>query len=172
MNQTLLAFFVVCAAVAIILQLVVLYAFYKAATQSSTRMHDTLARMEQKTDPVLTMAQAILEDAQPKISEITTNLAEATAIVRANVALVADGTTEIVERARLQAVRLDELVTSTLEKVEQTTDFLQHKVVAPVRRVRAIVQAVGAGLSFFKQMRSHSQRRPAEPGDEEEEMFI
>jgi hypothetical protein len=169
-NQTLLAFFVICAAVAIILQLVVLYAFYKAARQSSTRMHETLTRMEQKTDPILTMAQAILEDAQPKISEITTNLAEATAIVRANVALVADGTTEIVERARLQAVRLDELVTSTLEKVEQTTDFLQYKVVAPVRRVHAIIQAVGAGLSFFKRMRS--QRRPADPGDEEEEMFI
>ena len=170
MNQTVLAFFVVCAAVAILLQLAVLYAFYRAATQSSTRMHETLARMEQKTDPILTMARAILEDAQPKIGEITTNLAEATAMVRANVALVVDGTTEIVERARLQAIRLDQLVTSTLEKVEQTTDFLQHKVVAPVRRVHAIVQAVGTGLSFFKRMRS--QKRPAQLGDEEEEMFI
>lgn len=169
MNQTLLSFFVVCAAVAIILQLVVLYAFYKAATQSSLRMHETLGRMEQKTGPILTMAQAILEDAQPKISEITTNLAEATSVVRANVTQVSDSTIEIVERARMQAVRLDELVTSTLEKVEHTTDFLQHSVVTPVRRIHAIVQAVGAGLSFFRRFRS--QRRPAEAGDEEE-MFI
>jgi methyl-accepting chemotaxis protein len=169
-NQTLLAFFVGCAAVAILLQSVVLYAFYKAARESSTRMQDTLARMEQKTDPILTTAQSILEDAQPKISEITTNLAEATAIVRAQVSQVADTTGEIVERARLQAMRLDELIHSTLEKVENTTNFLQNSVVTPVRRVHAIVQAVGAGLSFFR--RGRSQRRSEPAGGEEEEMFI
>jgi hypothetical protein len=119
------------------------------------------------------VAHAILDDAQPKISEITTNLAEATAIVRANVSHVADTTSEIVERARMQAVRLDELVSSTLEKVEQTTDFLQNRVVAPVRRVHAIVQAVGAGLSFLKSTRRQKQASHQNGEDEdEEEMFI
>ena len=170
MNPALLTVFIACVAVAIILQLVVLLAFYKAVTQSSLRMHETLARLEQKADPILTTTQLILEDAQPKISEITTNLAEASAIVRAQVSLVADSTGEIMERARMQAARLDELVHSTLEKIENATDFLQNTVVRPVRRVHAIVQAVGAGLSFFK--RGRSQRRVEDAGGEEEEMFI
>ncbi|HEV2964521.1 MAG TPA: hypothetical protein VG649_22020 [Candidatus Angelobacter sp.] len=170
MNQTVLAIFVVCASVAIILQLVVLYAFYKAATRSSTQMQETIGRLEQKTEPILTTAQVILQDAQPKINEITSNLAEATAIVRAQVSQVSDATSEIVERARTQAARLDELIQSTMEKIEQTTDFLQNAVVMPVRRVHAIVQAVGAGLSFLK--RGHSQERIENAGDGEEEMFI
>jgi uncharacterized protein YoxC len=169
-NQTVLAIFVICASVTIIAQSVVLIAFYKAATKSSQQMQETIGRLEQKTDPILATAQVILEDAQPKISEITTNLAEATAIVRAQVSQVSDATSEIVERARMQAARLDELIHSTLEKVENTTNFLQNTVVRPVRRVHAIVQAVGAGLSFFK--RGRSNRRIENAGDEEEEMFI
>jgi len=167
-NQTWLIVFVGVASVAIVLQLAVLWAFYKAATHSSQQMQQTVVRLEQKTDPILTTAQAILEDAQPKIREITSNLAEATAIARAQVSQVADTTSEIVERARLQAARLDELIHSTLEKVENTTDFLQNSVVRPVRRVHAIVQALGAGLSFF---RRRSQQKIEEAGDEEE-MFI
>ena len=34
-------------------------------------MQQTVVRLEQKTDPILTTAQAILEDAQPKIREIS-----------------------------------------------------------------------------------------------------
>ena len=170
MNPTVLAIFVVCASVTIIVQSVVLIAFYKAATKSSQQMQQTIGRLEQKTDPILATAQVILEDAQPKIREITSNLAEASAIARAQVSQVADTTGEIMERARLQAARLDELVHSTLEKVENTTDFLQNSVVRPVRRIHAIVQAVGAGLSFLKRRRS--QRTIENAGDEEEEMFI
>jgi methyl-accepting chemotaxis protein len=169
-NQTVLAIFVISASITIIVQSVVLIAFYKAATKSSQQMQQTIGRLEQKADPILTTAQIILEDAQPKISEITSNLAEATAIVRAQVSQVADSTGEIVERARLQAARLDELIHSTLEKVERTTDFFQNTVIRPVRRVHAIVQAVGAGLNFFR--RGRSQRQIHDAGDGEEEMFI
>lgn len=170
MNPVLLTIFIACVALASLAQAGVLYAFYKRVSQSTLHMQESLGRLEQKTEPILTTARSILEDAQPKISEITTNLAEATAVVRAQVAQVADTTGEIVERARLQAVRLDELIHSTLEKVETTTDFLQNTVVRPVRRVHAIVQAVGAGLSFFR--RGRAQKRTEETGGEEEEMFI
>jgi hypothetical protein len=170
-NSTLLAVFIACAAAAILLQAVVLFAFYKAATESSRRMQETLGRMERKTDPILTAAQAILEDAQPKISEITANLAETSAMIRANVSQMADATGEIVDRARMQAARLDDLINATLAKVEQTTDFLQHTVVTPVRRIHAVIQAVNAGLSFFKRGRSGKRHADAEAG-EDEEMFI
>ncbi len=171
MNQTWLIVFVGVASAAIVLQLAVLWAFYKAATHSSQQMQETVGRLEKRADPILTTAQAILEDAQPKIREITSNLAEATAIARAQVSQVAETTSEIVERARVQAARLDELIHSTLEKVENTTDFLQNSVVMPVRRVHAIVQALGAGLRFFRRGRSR-QRIEKAAGGEEEEMFI
>jgi hypothetical protein len=127
-------------------------------------------RLEQQAAPVLTTAAAILEDARPKLAEITSNLAETSAVVRAHVAQVGEATGEIVERARLQAARLDEFIVSAARKVEATSDLLQHKVFSPMRRIRAIVTALNAGLSFLRSNRP--ARRANGEQVEDEEMFI
>lgn len=169
-NGTMLAFVIV-AAVAIALQTLILYALYKTMNQASTRMENMIGRLEQQSEPVLSTAHSILEDAQPKLAEITSNLAESTALVRSHVSQLAEATGEIVDRARVQAARLDELVTSTVDKFEVTTDFVQHSVITPVRRLLAVVQAVSAGVSFLRATRA---RRKAENNNSgvDEEMFI
>jgi uncharacterized protein YoxC len=162
--------FVVVAAVAIVLQMVILFALYKALRQTSDRMEGIAGRLEQQATPVLATAAAILDDAKPKIAEITTNLAETSASVRSHVSEVGHATSEIMERARLQAARLDEFVISAAQKVEATSELLQHKVLSPMRRVRAVVTALNAGLSFFKSTRP--PRRNSSGEVEDEEMFI
>lgn len=170
MDNSILTIFVVVAAVAIVLQMVILFALYKALRQTSERVEGIAGRLEQQASPVLTTAAAILEDAKPKIAEITTNLAETSASIRTHVAQVGEATGEIAERVRLQAARLDELVHSAAHKVEVTSELLQEKVLSPMRRVRAIVSALNVGLSFLKSNRS--QRRRAAGEVEDEEMFI
>jgi len=162
--------FVVVAAVAIVVQMVILFALYKALRQTSDRMEGIAGRLEQQATPVLATAAAILDDAKPKIAEITTNLAETSASVRSHVTEVGHATSEIVERARLQAARIDEFVISAAQKVEATSELLQHKVLSPMRRVRAVVTALNAGLSFFKSTRP--PRRNSSGEVEDEEMFI
>jgi methyl-accepting chemotaxis protein len=170
-TNTILTIFVGITAVAFILQLVLLFFLYKAIDRSSARVENIANRIEERATPVLASAQAILEESQPKIGEITSNLAEASATLRAHVAGVAEATSEIVERARIQAARLDELVHSTFDRVSQTTDFLQNKVILPVRRVQAIVSAVSAGVGFLKRSRSRHQGPQLATADDEE-MFI
>jgi hypothetical protein len=169
-NGTMLAF-VIIAAVAIALQTLILYALYKTMSEATTRMENMIGRLEQQSAPVMNTAHSILEDAQPKLAEITSNLAESTALVRSHVSQMAEAAGEIVDRARTQAARLDELVSTTVDKIEITTDFVQHSVITPVRRILAIVQAVSAGLSFLRATRA---RRKAEDNNSgvDEEMFI
>jgi uncharacterized protein YoxC len=169
-DNTVITIFVVVAAVAIVVQLGVLIALYMALRRTSERMEGIASRLEQQATPVLAAAAAILDDAKPKIAEITTNLAETSASVRANVAHVGDATTEIVERARMQAARIDEFVISAAHKVEATSELLQDKVFSPLRRVRAIVTALNTGLSFFKSSRPPKRNGSGEV--EDEEMFI
>jgi len=171
-HDTLLILFIAIAALAIALQAGVLFALYKAVVQSSARMEAIATRIEQQTTPVLATAHAILDDARPKVAEITSNLAASTATVRAHVSQVAEATGEIVERARMQAARLDDMISSTADKIENTTEFLQNSVLGPVRRVQGIVQALSAGLSFFRNARNRSQARQAARAPEDEEMFI
>jgi uncharacterized protein YoxC len=169
-DNTIITIFVVVAAVAIVVQMVILFALYKALRQTSERMEGIAGRLEQQASPVLTTAAAILEDAKPKLAEITTNLAETSASVRSHVTQVGEATTEIVERARMQAARLDEFVSSAAQKIEATSEILQHKVFSPMRRVRAIVTALNAGLSFFRSNRSRHKTNGESV--EDEEMFI
>jgi methyl-accepting chemotaxis protein len=171
-NGTMLAFVIVAAA-AIVLQTLILYALYKMMSQTTQRMENLAGRLESQTTPVLATAHAILDDAKPKIAEITSNLAESTAAVREQVTSMAEVTGEIVDRARMQAARLDELVSNTVSKIEVTTDFVQHSVITPVRRIHAIAQAVSAGLSFLRASRSRRKHERNGPGgDVDEEMFI
>lgn len=170
-SNTVLTIFVAITAVAFCLQLLLLYFLYKAIDKSSARMENIANRMEERTTPVLATAQAILEEAQPKIGEITSNLAEASATIRAHVATMAEATGEIVERARIQAAHLDEVIQATVEKISETTDFLQQKVILPVRRVQAIVSAATAAVRFFKHNRA-PRKGPQLASPEDEEMFI
>lgn len=169
--NTVLTIFVAVTAVAFVGQLIVLLLVRKAIEKSSERMEDVANRIEHRAAPVLATARAILEQAEPRIGEITSNLAEASAQIRSQVAGVAQATGEIVERARMQAARLDDLVHSTADKVEQTTDFLQTSVITPVRRVHAIVSAVNAGIGFLRRNRAR-KKGPQLATEEDEEMFI
>ncbi|HMC31270.1 MAG TPA: hypothetical protein VKL99_10590 [Candidatus Angelobacter sp.] len=170
MDNTIITIFVVVAAVAIVVQMVILFALYKALRQSSDRMEGIAGRLERQASPVLATAAAILDDAKPKIAELTTNLAESSAIVRAQVAQVGAATGEIVERVRMNAARIDDFVLNAAHKVEATSELLQEKVLSPMRRVRAVVSALSAGLSFLKSNRSHRKSTTGEV--EDEEMFI
>ena len=170
-SNTLLLIFVGATAVAVTLQMVILFLLYKAVSQSAAKVASLAVQVQERAIPVLDSTATILEDAQPKISEITANLAETSAMIRERTEHISLATGEVIERARLQVVRLDELVTNTAERVEQTTEFLQNTVFAPVRRVQAIIQAVAAGLNFFRRSRKMGKVHPVAM-EEDEEMFI
>jgi uncharacterized protein YoxC len=166
------AIFVIVAAVAIVIQMVILIAMFFAMKQAAARMEALAGKMEEQATPILATSRAILDDAQPKIAEITANLAESSATVRAHVSQIAEVTGDIVERAHAHAIRVDEFVGLTMDKIETTTEVLQHKVLGPVRRVRAIMQAVNAGLGFLRANRSRKKPAAGNAMEEDEEMFI
>jgi uncharacterized protein YoxC len=170
-HNTVITIFVIVAAVAIVVQMAILFALYKAMRQTSARMEGIASRIEQQATPVLTTAAAILDDAKPKIAEITSNLAESSAAIRTHVAHVGQAAEEITERVRTNAARLDDMVHNAANKVEATSELLQEKVLSPMRRVRAIVSALNTGLAFLK---SNRPRRSGNSGkmEDDEEMFI
>ena len=75
--------------------------------------------------------------------------------------------TDIVDRTRLQVIRADEFVTSTMDKLEETREVVQKTVVSPVRHLTGIMHGVGAGFEAF-----FSRRRGRAPVGSQDEMFI
>ena len=74
---------------------------------------------------------------------------------------------DLLDRLRLQVIRVDEMVTHTLDRVEETSEKVQHSVMSPVRHVSGIVQAISVGVGTF-----FSNQRRGRNGSPSDEMFI
>ena len=108
--MTAIIIFAVIVAAALVVQTVALSALYRVMPENDFRMKDIIGRLEQQTSSVLDTTHTILEDAEPKINEISSNVAETKATVQASFAHAVEAWNEIANRARTQAVRLNEFI--------------------------------------------------------------
>lgn len=111
--MTVIIIFAVVVAVACVVQMVALSALYRVLPENALRMEGIIGRLKQQTNSILDTTYAIyaiVEDAEPKINEITSNVAETKATVQASLAQAVEAWDEITNRARTQAKRLHELI--------------------------------------------------------------
>jgi len=166
--------FIALTGLAVLLQAGVLVAIYVAIRKSSTRMEALAAEVKGKVLPTVERAEDILTDIRPKLQVITENMQESTILLRDQVQRADATVKDAMDRGRLQIIRADELLTRTLDRVEQTSDMVHNTVISPVRRLSGLVQGLTVGLEFLFGGRgrrnggSRDERRPV-PQDE---MFI
>jgi len=174
MTDNLMVWFVAFTGAAVLLQAGILAALYLSVRKSSSRMEALAEEVKTKALPTLETAQTMLSDLRPKLQVIADNLLETTTSVRAQVQRMDATVTDAADRARLQIIRADELVSRTLDRVEETSDMVQRTVVSPVKQFSGLIQGVTAGIEFLlgslgrRNGGSRGARRPV-PQDE---MFI
>jgi len=172
--ENLLPLFVALTGAAVLLQACLLAAMYLAMRKSSARMEALANEFLGKALPTLETVQATLTELRPKLTVITDDLADTTQQVRSQVERMDATVNNLVDRARLQIIRADELLTRTLDRVEETSDVVHKTVVSPVRQFAGLIQGVTAGIEFLLSGRGRrngggrESRRPV-PQDE---MFI
>jgi methyl-accepting chemotaxis protein len=172
--ENLTPLFIALTGAAVVLQAGLLAAMYLAMRKTSTRLEALADEVKTKALPTIETAQSMLTEIRPKVQEIADNLMETTAVVRDQVQRVDAAVNDVVDRARLQVIRADDLLTRTLDKVEETSETVQKTVMSPVRQVAGVIQGVTAGIEFLlggqgrRNGRSRDPRRPV-PQDE---MFI
>jgi hypothetical protein len=172
--ENLMPLFVALTAAAVLLQAGLLAAMYLAMRKSTTRMETLATEVKTKALPALETAQSLLTEIQPKLTLIAENLAETSVMARSQVERVDATVSDVVDRTRLQIIRADDLLTRTLDRVEETSEMVHKTVVSPVRQVSGLIQGVTAGLEFFLAGRGRRnggsrESRRAVPQDE---MFI
>jgi len=160
--------FVALTFVAISIQAGVLIALYVSVKKTSAKMESIATEVQSRALPVLENANTLLNDLTPQLREITGNLAASSGTLKTQLHRVDSTLTELVDRSRLQIIRVDDLVTRTLDRVEQTTELLETTVVGPVKKMTGIMQALQVGLGAFL----NRKRRQGSANPEDEEMFI
>jgi len=168
-----LTVFIALTAIAVLLQAGVLVAMYAAMRKSSERMEALATEVKTKVFPVVEQMQELLAETRPHLQMITANLEETSLLVKAQVQRSEAAVSDLVDRARLQVIRADELLSRTLDRVEQTSDIVHKTVISPVRQLSGLVQGITVGLEFLLGNRSRRNgRRDERHGVPQDEMFI
>lgn len=155
---------------AVLVQIGVLLAILATVKRSSARMESLADELHKRAIPTLDAAQSFLQKTSPRVETILDNVSASSTLLREQLQHMDKAVTDIVDRTRLQVIRTDELVTRTLDRVEETTDIVHHSVISPVRQLAALVQGVTAGLNALlgRKHRSNGER----VGVPQDEMFI
>ena len=169
-----LTLFIAVTAAAVVLQMLILLVMAVVMLKLSKKLQSVADDVQTRLTPVLDDAKVMqqeiksfLETSRPKIDVILDNVAHVTTTARTDVERVNTTLHDLLDRLRLQVIRVDEMVTHTLDRVEETSEKVQHSVMSPVRHVSGIMQAISVGVGTF-----FSSQKRGRNGGPSDEMFI
>jgi hypothetical protein len=165
-------YFVIVTALAVVLQAVVLIALFLQLRRTAARLEQTVTDLNARLSPILSRVQLLVEDVSPRISGIVADASELTRLARGQAQKVDRIMNEALERLRLQLIHVDQILTGTMEAVEEAGSRLRQTVWGPMVKATAVVRGIQTGLEFFRSVRQ--KRGTGEPpSDQQDEgMFI
>ena len=169
-----LTIFIAVTAAAVVLQMLILLGmfftlrkFSAFAKQQAEELSSRVVPLLEETRKLTGDVQRLLETTRPKLDVIVDNVSVISSGARDQAQKIEASLTAFMDRARLQAIRADELVTRTFDRVEDTSSKIEHTVLSPFRHLNGVVQGVGVALGTLFQ-RTKQPRN----GRNNDEMFI
>ncbi|ABF41266.1 hypothetical protein Acid345_2265 [Candidatus Koribacter versatilis Ellin345] len=174
MNDTLLIIFISVTSVAVIIEAGVLAAMYVAMKKTADEVSKLSHEVRSRALPAVESVQSLIVNNRDRVEEIIENLAAASTTARSQLVRIDSTLNDVLDRTRLQVIRADELATSTMDKIEETTEIVQHGIITPVRRISGVISGISTGLGMFtasRKARKNGGQRAAD-GARSEDMFI
>jgi hypothetical protein len=166
-----LEFFSIVAAIALVVQVVMLTLLFFQMRKTSENVNRLVGDMQTRVGPILTRVQILLDDTQPKISSLVTDASHIVYLARGQAQKIDRVVTDAADRLRGQLVHADRILTGTLEAVEDAGSKFKHNFWRPVQKASALVQGIKVGLDLLRSRRGKSDGEdPRE--SQEEELFI
>ena len=170
--QMWLEFFSIVAAIALVVQVVILTLLFFQLRGTTENVNRLVGDLHSRVGPILTRVQILLDDTQPKISNMVNDASHVVYLARGQAQKLDRVFTDAADRLRGQLVHADRILTGTLEAVEDAGSKFKHSFWRPVQKASALVQGIKVGLDLLR-----SRRKDRRSGDEpreqqEEELFI
>ncbi len=167
----LLVIFTGVVAVSLLLQSVALIVIYRSARELASRievlsksLNKNVNTISEKMEQLLASFKAIADG----VRSVQENLSATSAIVHKRAAELDAFVAEVTDVARLQVLRVQDVIDNAARRVEETIELLRSGVLTPVTEATAIIRGVRAGLNVFLR----KQKRPSSSTLQDEEMFI
>jgi ABC-type transporter Mla subunit MlaD len=160
--------FSIVAAIALVVQVVILGALFFELRRTTEKVNKLVSDLQTRVGPLLSRVQLLLDDTQPRISELVADASHVVYLARAQAQKMDRVLTEASDLLRGQLIHADRILSGTLEAVEETGAKLRQGFWRPMRKASAVVTGIRVGLDLLRSRRA--SRRPEE--QHEEELFI
>jgi uncharacterized protein YoxC len=174
MSQTteiLFAVFAGLTALALLLQGVALIALARRIQEIKAGIDARSDKLTKQVDSIVSHVEglvAVLKSTAQKAHEIEGNVAAITAVVRGRVVDLDAFLNEATDAARLQMARLQDIIETTSNRIDETIDTLQNSIIVPITEISAVIRGIRSGFDVLFGRRKLSSHR----SHNDEEMFI
>ena len=138
---------------AVVLQTVVLLAIAVAAKASQRKIMEQVDKLHEELHPVLNAATDLMElfdDMSPRIRAITENVQTASERLRQQVDHIDSVVEDITGKSRRQVVRIDGMVTDTLDGIARGTRTIQDNIMAPLRQIGGWMNTIRTAMDLLR----------------------
>jgi hypothetical protein len=163
-----LEIFSIVAAIALVVQVIILGALFFELKKTTEKVNKLVGDMQTKVGPILARVQILLDETQPKISEMVADASHVVYLARGQAQKMDRVLSEASDRLRGQLIHADRILSGALEAVEETGSRVRQGFWRPMQRASAVVTGIRVGLDLLRSRRA--SRRPEE--QHEEELFI
>lgn len=173
MNST--QFAVICiftglVAVAVLVQGIALLIIASRVKALSARLDATSAKLSKQLDRIVPQLEEfipVFKGVAEKVHTMSENLAGISAVAHERALKVDAFVDEATNTVRLQVVRLQDVLDTALQKIDETVTLLQSAVSTPINEVQALMRGIRTGVDVL-----FGRRRLNTRSHEDEEMFI
>jgi len=149
-TETLLTIFVALTGFAVLMQACVLFAIFLSLRKTAKSIADATEDFKVTILPTVHSTRELLERISPQVITISTALSELTTKIQKESNGVSVSISEIMERVSRQTARLDQMLTSGLNTVDQASEVVERAVAKPVRQVNGIMAAIRAVIETYR----------------------
>src|SRR5579859_5111874 len=120
-HETVLTIFIIIAAAALVLQGFAMYGLYKVVERMQAEVASLRADLTSHIDPLADALAEIVTSSRDPLRSFVNDLADVARVLRERSGSVDEILDDLLDRFRLQVIRVDQTITDVLEKVDKTT---------------------------------------------------
>lgn len=165
-SQTVQLVIIAIAALAVVLQAIVLIAILLGLKKATQSIHADVQELRSSVTPVIISSLDFFTRVAPRIEDTTNDVADIVHTLRARTVALESTAAEITERLQRQSTRVDAMLSGALDSVEQVGAYVSNAVSKPVRHLSALLASAKAVVEVLSA--PAPQPEPANTSSDEE----
>jgi uncharacterized protein YoxC len=155
-------------ALAVVTQVAVLVSMFMGFKRLQSKIENLIDR---EIQPLMVQVRELVAEGRKTVDKTNATVDDIAAFAKTNAGRMDLLLAEAADRARLQLIRADQLISDALSRLEQATETVHRSVAQPMHEIQAVLTGVRAAVDFFFG-RARNPRGPVDRTPQDEELFI